>query len=102
MTSRPDLPALAPERVQAPRVASMLGISLRQVQDMAARGEIPTAARFGARWTFDECALYDATMEGPRFKGWNRSALDRLRPKVRGFVADMLALDATTPAGERG
>ncbi len=51
---------------------------------------------------FDECALYDATMEGPRFKGWNRSALDRLRPKVRGFVADMLALDATTPAGERG
>lgn len=26
-----------------------------------------------------ECALYDATMEGPKFKGWNRSALDRLR-----------------------
>lgn len=26
-----------------------------------------------------ECALYDATMEGPRFKGWDRSALDRMR-----------------------
>lgn len=36
---------------------------------------------------FDECAMYDATMEGLRFKGWDRSALDRLRPKVREFVA---------------
>lgn len=26
-----------------------------------------------------ECALYDPTMEGPRFKGWDRSALDRCR-----------------------
>ncbi len=26
-----------------------------------------------------ECALYDATMEGPRFKGWDRSAMDRCR-----------------------
>jgi len=24
-----------------------------------------------------DCALYDATMEGPKLKGWNRSALDR-------------------------
>ncbi len=30
-----------------------------------------------AEW--EACALYDATMEGPVFKGWNRSALDRLR-----------------------
>lgn len=28
---------------------------------------------------WEECALYDATMEGPVFKGWNRSALDRCR-----------------------
>jgi len=26
-----------------------------------------------------ECALYDACMDGPKFKGWNRSALDRMR-----------------------
>lgn len=25
------------------------------------------------------CALYDPTMEGPRFKGWDRSALERCR-----------------------
>lgn len=30
-----------------------------------------------------ECALYDATMEGPAFKGWDRSALDRCRRTYR-------------------
>lgn len=25
------------------------------------------------------CASYDAMMDGPRFKGWNKSALDRCR-----------------------
>lgn len=35
-----------------------------------------------------ECAKYDATVEGPVFKGWDRSALDRLR------------LAALTPAKE--
>jgi len=28
-----------------------------------------------------ECALYDVTMEGPVFKSWDRSALDRCRRK---------------------
>jgi len=28
-----------------------------------------------------ECAMYDATMEGPVFKGWDRSALDRCRKR---------------------
>jgi hypothetical protein len=28
-----------------------------------------------------ECALYDATMKGPAFKGWDRSALDRCRKR---------------------
>lgn len=37
----------------------------------------------------DECAMYDATMEGLRFKGWNRSALDRLRPKVRAYLSSL-------------
>jgi hypothetical protein len=26
-----------------------------------------------------QCARYDAMMDGPRFKGWDRSALDRCR-----------------------
>ena len=28
-----------------------------------------------------ECAMYDALMSGPKFKGWNRSALDRCRQR---------------------
>lgn len=30
------------------------------------------------------CALYDATMEGPVFKGWDRSALERCRRAALG------------------
>lgn len=36
-----------------------------------------------------ECALYDATMEGPAFKGWDRSALDRCR---RRFIESPKAI----------
>ncbi len=43
---------------------------------------------------FTECALYDAMMEGPRFKGWNRSALDRALKRA-------IALLSPTAAGER-
>lgn len=32
-------------------------------------------------------AQYDACMEGPAFKGWNRSALDRALPKVIAALA---------------
>ena len=28
-----------------------------------------------------ECAEYDPKMEGPRFKGWNRSRLDQCRTR---------------------
>jgi len=34
----------------------------------------------------DGCAVYCATVTGPQFHGWNRSALDRLHPKVRALV----------------
>jgi hypothetical protein len=32
-----------------------------------------------AEWR--ECAQYDATMEGPVFKGWDRSQMDRCRKR---------------------
>lgn len=41
------------------------------------RREIESLRAQVAQWA--ECALYDATMEGPVFKGWNRSALERCR-----------------------
>src|SRR5262245_6152254 len=41
------------ERASVKTAASMLGLPLRTVQHLAARGEIAGAAKFGRRWTFD-------------------------------------------------
>ncbi|MBZ9939195.1 helix-turn-helix domain-containing protein [Mesorhizobium sp. BR1-1-16] len=46
-----------PERVRAPVAATILGIEVRTVQALAARGELPGAAKVGKLWTFDETAL---------------------------------------------
>lgn len=45
------------ERVRAYEAAGVLGISVRTVQALAARGELPSAAKVGGLWTFDEKAL---------------------------------------------
>lgn len=41
------------ERVRAADVRRMTSLSLRQIQDMAAKGDIPGAAKLGGVWTFD-------------------------------------------------
>jgi phage terminase Nu1 subunit (DNA packaging protein) len=45
------------ERCQTRKAAEIIGLSIRQVQHMAARGEIPRAAKIGSVWTFDEATL---------------------------------------------
>ena len=45
------------ERIQAAAAVRITGLSRRAIQEMAARGEIPGAAKLGARWTFDEAKL---------------------------------------------
>ena len=42
----------APERLLSSEVAAILRITPRTVQGMAARGELPGAARIGRNWTF--------------------------------------------------
>src|SRR5579871_1628352 len=53
------------ERINVRRVADILGVSIRTVQGMAIRGEIPSAARIRKTWTFRETAVRDwiATLE---------------------------------------
>ncbi|MCX5516172.1 hypothetical protein C3941_19470 [Kaistia algarum] len=46
-----------PERIRADAVAAILGIEVRTVQALAARGELPGAMKIGRLWTFDESAL---------------------------------------------
>ena len=45
------------ERITIEELAGLLGVPIRTVQAMAARGEIPSAAKFGRRWTFDEARI---------------------------------------------
>lgn len=42
-----------PERGNIKDAAAIYGLPLRTVQSMAKNGEIPGAAKFGRRWTFD-------------------------------------------------
>jgi hypothetical protein len=37
---------------------------------------------------FIDAAQYDAMMEGPKFKGWNRSQLDRALTRTRAALKD--------------
>jgi hypothetical protein len=45
---------------------------------------------------WEECALYDPLLSGPRFKGWDRSALDRCRRKAEDARAALAASGAET------
>lgn len=45
------------ERIRAARAADITGLPVRTVQHMAARGELPGAAKLGKVWTFDERRL---------------------------------------------
>jgi len=42
------------ERVRLDYVCALTGMRLRQAQQMAKRGKIPSAAQFGRLWTFDK------------------------------------------------
>jgi excisionase family DNA binding protein len=42
-----------PERATIERAVEILGLPVRTVQKMAQRGDIPGAARFGRRWSFN-------------------------------------------------
>lgn len=44
---------LVPERCTIEHAVLIIGLPKRTVQDMAARGELPGAAKFRRRWTFD-------------------------------------------------
>ncbi len=57
------------------RIREKFPVDHAELLDLADRIEALTAEVQAWR----ECALYDATMEGPVFKGWDRSALERCR-----------------------
>lgn len=70
-------PASGPERVTTEAAVKILGLPARTVQDMALDGEIPGAAKFGRRWTFDEQKLrnYIRKREEEQWQAANRRHL---------------------------
>src|SRR4051812_24853998 len=46
-----------PERIHVEEVSDILGIEPRTVQSMAAAGKIPSAAKIGRHWSFNETAV---------------------------------------------
>jgi predicted DNA-binding transcriptional regulator AlpA len=46
-----------PERIRVQQVVEITGLSVRQIQGMAARGQIPSAAQLGRLWTFREDSI---------------------------------------------
>jgi predicted DNA-binding transcriptional regulator AlpA len=43
-----------PERIQGRAVAAITGLTVRTVQLLSIQGRIPSAAKLGGRWTYDE------------------------------------------------
>src|SRR5262245_41167159 len=68
------------ERASVKTAATMLGLPLRTVQHLAARGEIAGAAKFGRRWTFDVEKLRRLIKERER-QTWLNA---KRRPDVSG------------------
>ena len=56
-TDRSTAESRAAERVLVAQACRITGLSRRNIQDMAARGDIPGAAKLGGRWTFDAATL---------------------------------------------
>ena len=89
MRRREGTPERRPERIVAREAALVVGIPARTIMRMAARGEIPGAARFGRTWTFDEERLrawVRTTEEGAAVAGvwWSRrrTSTNSVRPRT--------------------
>lgn len=57
MTKRPPTPGETPERCKVPTAVAITGLSTRTIQNLAAQGKIPGAAKLAGQWTFDLARL---------------------------------------------
>jgi hypothetical protein len=73
----PRLVALA-ERGTIEKAELILGLKRRNIQAMAARGELPGAAKFGSTWTFDLAKLRQYVKQGEE-RAWAGDVVQRRR-----------------------
>ena len=84
------------ERIVVEDAMSILGLSGRMIQEMAQRGEIPGAAKFGRRWTFDVAKLR-AMIADKEHDTWQRSN-ERRHPVVTGAATRFGVVNASKAA----
>ena len=73
------------QRIRAPAAAAMLGVSPRSVQAMAARGDLPSAAKIGKVWTFDPATL-SRWISDREADVWLRKTACAMRDKARHML----------------
>lgn len=64
-----------PERIKLRDAAAIVGGTMRTVQALAARGQIPGASKLGGLWYFDEAALRKWVRDGERCQQKHQSTL---------------------------
>jgi excisionase family DNA binding protein len=70
-------------RLRASEVAGMLSVSVRAVQTMAKRGELPGAAQIGRLWTFDAAKIKEHIRTLPEQLAERKRAVDGCPPSKR-------------------
>ena len=88
------------ERIVIEDAVAILGLSGRMIQEMAQRGEIPGAAKFGRRWTFDVAKLR-AMIADREQETWQRS-YERRRPVVTGAATRSGVVSASRAVSSAG
>lgn len=68
------------ERVRVEGASAILGVSRRDVLAMAANGKLPTAAKLGRSWTFDEHTLRQFAADPKSFEDVIRPDFEPIRP----------------------
>src|SRR3974390_3165959 len=87
------------ERIVVEDAMLILGLSRRTIQEMAQRGEIPGAAKFG-RWTFDVAKL--RAMIADREQETSQRSYERRRPVVTGAATRSGVVSASRAVSSAG
>ena len=87
--------------IQAPIAASILGVSIRQVQNMAARGLLPSAAKIGSVWTFRRGAILDYRRQKEREACRQAENTISINARESGMGASVLVDETLDEAYER-
>ena len=72
------------DRIRVKDVAKRLAQSVRKIQEMAVRGELPSAVKIGAIWTFDPDSI-DAWLKKLEVKSYRKAAAKELIPRQDSF-----------------